>query len=66
MAGACARGFLEPDPQALPAVHRRYGVDEEHLGAGLRLEIDRVTWWRGFHVDTTVRRVARERAVAAR
>jgi len=64
MVGACARGELEPDPRAGGAMHRRYGVDRDDLGAGLRLDVDRVTWWRGFNVETTVRR--RRHADAAR
>ena len=56
MVGACVRGGLQPDGRAPTAMHRRYGVDADDLGAGFRLEIDRVTWWRGFHVATTARR----------
>jgi hypothetical protein len=67
MVGACARGTLEVDAAALAPMTRRYGVDAGELGAGLRLDVDRVTWWRGFHVDTVARRrrVASDRAEAA-
>jgi hypothetical protein len=61
MAGACARGWVEADARALVAMRRRYGVDPNELGAGMRLEVDRVTWWRGFEVATVARR--RSRAV---
>jgi hypothetical protein len=55
MVGACVRGELASDERAHPAMHRRYGVDPDVLGAGLRLDVDRVTWWRGFQVSTTAR-----------
>src|SRR5439155_2042931 len=50
MVGACARGWLEPDPHAPAAMSRRYGVEGPDLGAGLRLDVERVTWWKGFQV----------------
>jgi hypothetical protein len=56
MVGACARGMLEPDRAAAPAMARRYGVEAFNLGGGLRLDVDRVTWWRGFEVQTVARR----------
>ena len=56
MAGACARGWLEGDVRAAAAMSRRYGVERDELGTGMRLDVDRVTWWRGFEVSTTARR----------
>jgi hypothetical protein len=61
MVGACVRGTLESDPAATAAMARRYGVDAGNLGAGLRLDVDRVTWWRGFQVQTVARRRRAER-----
>jgi hypothetical protein len=56
MVGACLRGELAKDGRAPSAMHRRYGVDPDVLGAGFGLDVDRVTWWRGFQVSTTARR----------
>jgi hypothetical protein len=56
MVGACVRGELTEDGRAPAAMHRRYGVDPDALGASLSLDVDRVTWWRGFQVSTTARR----------
>ena len=52
MAGACVRGTLErvDHPAELT---RRYGVEGEELGSTFRLRPERVTWWRGFEVNTS-------------
>lgn len=53
MQGACMRGRLTREPEAEDEVGQRYGVDLADGGRGLCLEPSRVTWWRGFEVDTT-------------
>jgi len=52
MVGACSRGRLVSDQAALEAIADRYGLEPEG-GTPLRLEVNRVTWWRGFEVRTT-------------
>jgi hypothetical protein len=64
MAGACARGRLEPDRSAAGAITRRYGIEAQNLGTGLRLEVGRVTWWRGFKVATVAPRRRAQRPAA--
>jgi hypothetical protein len=60
MLGLCLRGRLRPDPTAPAAIAARYDLAELDDGAALRLEVARVTWWRGFQVST--RSVPREAA----
>jgi hypothetical protein len=53
MLGACLRGRLRRSADGSAAVGDRYQVE---LGDGRAQELQpsRVTWWRGFHVNTTV------------
>ena len=61
MAGVCLRGRLRPDPSAAGIVAARYeGVLP--AGTGVRLEVTRVTWWRGFEVRSLWRAAARRTA----
>jgi nitroimidazol reductase NimA-like FMN-containing flavoprotein (pyridoxamine 5'-phosphate oxidase superfamily) len=52
MVGACLRGHLCTDPAALNGISERYGDPPAEGGHPLRLVADRVTWWRGFRVQT--------------
>jgi nitroimidazol reductase NimA-like FMN-containing flavoprotein (pyridoxamine 5'-phosphate oxidase superfamily) len=50
MQGACVRGRLGSDTSAAPAMTVRYGAEPAEEGVGVRLAVERVTWWQGFHV----------------
>ena len=63
MMGACLRGRLQRDPSGARDLRRRYDVDKDALGITLRLDTERVTWWRGFQVATAM--VAASRASTA-
>lgn len=52
MTGAYLRGKLLVAMDAKEAVKERYDLDVAPRGLGLRLEAERVTWWRGFEVRT--------------
>ena len=52
MLGACLRGRLSSEALALSALAERYGVEPPEGGAGLRLSVERVTWWQGFEVHS--------------
>jgi hypothetical protein len=54
MIGAYIRGDFTADADSKHRVRDRYGLDLNPPGMGLRLEPDRVTWWRGFKLQTTV------------
>jgi hypothetical protein len=63
MVGACLRGSIRRDPRASRAVADRYGISALDSGLGYALDIERVTWWRGFQVRTAaVASAARPRA----
>ena len=53
MLGLCLRGRLELEPEARVAVAQRYGGVLPEDGTALRLEISRITWWRGFEVHSS-------------
>ena len=53
MLGLCLRGRLELEPEARVAVAQRYGGVLPEDGTALRLEISRLTWWRGFEVHSS-------------
>jgi hypothetical protein len=59
MLGVCLRGRLVPDPAAGAAIAARYDGALPEPGTALRLEVARVTWWRGFELTTA--RTARAR-----
>lgn len=50
MLGLCLRGKLELEPDAKATIAQRYGGDLPEDGCALRLQVARVTWWRGFEV----------------
>jgi hypothetical protein len=52
MLGLCLRGRLRPEPAARASVEARYQGELPEGGTTLRLELQRVTWWRGFEVHT--------------
>jgi hypothetical protein len=52
MIGAYLRGRFTADADAKRAVAGRYEMEEVPPGQGLRFEPERVTWWRGFHLET--------------
>ncbi|TMD04404.1 MAG: hypothetical protein E6J02_12805 [Chloroflexi bacterium] len=52
MIGAYVRGQLSADGDAKRSVKERYGLDIAPPGMGLDLEPERVTWWRGFKLQT--------------
>lgn len=52
MTGAYLRGQLVVSSDAKEAVKERYDLDVAPRGLGLRLDPERVTWWRGFEVRT--------------
>lgn len=64
MIGAYLRGRFTPAPDAKQAVADRYEMVEIPPGQGLHLDAERVTWWRGFHLETGSVE-AEERAPAA-
>jgi hypothetical protein len=51
--GLCLRGRLELDPEARAAIAQRYGGVLPEDGTALRLHIARLTWWRGFEVQSS-------------
>ena len=61
--GACVRGafsgLVDGDDIA-----ERYGIDSSEVPPSLDLKPERVTWWRGFKVATTVSRAARRLRIA--
>ena len=52
MIGAYLRGRFTADADAKLAVADRYEMEEPPPGQGLRFDAERVTWWRGFHLET--------------
>lgn len=50
MLGLCLRGRLKVEPAARVAIAERYEGELPEDGTALRLEVERVTWWRGFDV----------------
>ncbi|HEY4025693.1 MAG TPA: hypothetical protein VGO86_04610 [Candidatus Dormibacteraeota bacterium] len=64
MMGLCLRGRLRLEPAAKAMVARRYDGDLPEDGVAVRLELARLTWWRGFEVRT--RPVVQPAAPAAR
>lgn len=50
MLGLCLRGRLEQEPDARVAIAQRYGGELPEDGTALRLQVARLTWWRGFEV----------------
>jgi len=50
MLGLCLRGKLGLEPDAKATIAQRYGGDLPEDGWVLRLQVARVTWWRGFEV----------------
>jgi hypothetical protein len=52
MLGACLRGHLRSELGPPEAVCERYDWLAAEEGRGLRLVAERVTWWRGFNVQT--------------
>lgn len=62
MAGACLRGTLEEDDDAVAEVAARYG-EPDLSGVGLRLRAARATHWSGFEVGTRAVQPAAEPAV---
>ena len=52
MIGAFLRGTFTTDAEARKEVGARYDLPSPPAGQGLRLEPERVTWWRGFHLET--------------
>jgi hypothetical protein len=52
MTGVCLRGRIACDEAAVAELQTRYGTDSRRLGSTLRLEPERVTWWRGFQVSS--------------
>jgi len=52
MLGLCLRGRLSLEPPAKAAIAGRYDGELPEGGTALRLEAQRVTWWRGFQVRT--------------
>jgi hypothetical protein len=66
MLGLCLRGRLRPEPAARTAIAARYGTPPVDDGTVLRLEAARLTWWRGFEVQTVPVARTVEPAVEAR
>jgi hypothetical protein len=62
MLGLCLRGRLALEPPASPAIAERYGGALPEGGTAVRLEPARLTWWRGFQVQT---RAVERRVTAA-
>jgi hypothetical protein len=52
MIGAYLRGRLVADAEAKAEVSARYGMESPPSGLGLAFQATRVTWWRGFHLQT--------------
>lgn len=52
MTGACLRGHLLPAEAARREVEPRYGEMSGDGGFGLRLDVERATYWSGFEVAT--------------
>lgn len=52
MLGLCLRGRLRSEPASRPTVEARYQGELPEGGTVVRLELARVTWWRGFEVRT--------------
>jgi len=52
MIGAYLRGRFSADADAKGRVAARYEMEEPPPGQGLRFDAERVTWWRGFHLET--------------
>jgi hypothetical protein len=52
MVGAYLRGRFHAHAAAKEAIAARFTLDEEPRGLGLRFQPDRVTWWRGFAIET--------------
>jgi hypothetical protein len=61
MLGACLRGEMEPDAGTAgrAALVARYESEPPGRGRLLGLEVQRVTWWRGFQVSTVPGAAAR-------
>jgi hypothetical protein len=53
MLGACLRGRLSSSGDGSGAIGDRYQVELDE-GRAQELQPSRVTWWRGFHVNTTI------------
>jgi len=52
MLGLCLRGRLRPEPAARALVEARYTGELPEGGTAVRIELARLTWWRGFEVRT--------------
>lgn len=52
MRGVCMRGHLVSDPAARAALAFRYRGELPAGGTTVRIQVAKVTWWRGFHVRT--------------
>jgi hypothetical protein len=52
MIGAYLRGHFNADSDAKREVAGRYDLATLPHGQGLRFDPERVTWWRGFHLET--------------
>lgn len=52
MLGLCLRGRARLEPEARPAIEARYAGELPDGGAAVRIELARLTWWRGFEVRT--------------
>lgn len=53
MLGLCLRGRLEFEPEARVVIAQRYGGVLPEDGTALRLQVSRLTWWRGFEVHSS-------------
>lgn len=54
MLGLCLRGRLHLEPAARPRLDMRYVGGLPEGGTAVRLEVLRLTWWRGFEVRSGV------------
>lgn len=52
MLGACMRGRLTSEPGGAAALAERYGSEPREEGRYMRLEVERLTWWQGFEVQS--------------
>jgi hypothetical protein len=52
MIGAYLRGRFLSETGAKREIADRYGLESPPAGHGLRFDPERVTWWRGFHLET--------------
>jgi len=65
MIGAYLRCRFSSDAAAAREVAGRYELASPPRGQGLRFDAERVTWWRGFHLETEPLAAGEEAAPAA-